>query len=299
MTPVRFAIRALAFLLAAGAWAASLPPTAAILFVGNSFTHAQYLPAVHYNGARVMDENQNQPPMRGVPGEPRPVGGIPGIFKELTDEAGFHYSVHCEVVNAMPLEFHYEHALGIIARPAWGAVILQGLSTEAIPESRGGRRQSFFKYATLLERAIHAANPATRVYLYETWPRANLVYPPGTPYHGLTVAAMAGDVRAGYEQEFNADGHFSGIARAGDAWVKAMTSGLAEANPNGAPRGQLDLWGPDQYHPSAPGAYLAALAIFHAVTGLDPQTLGPAERAARDLGVPAAAVTRLQAAAEW
>ena len=171
-----------------------------ILFVGNSFTHGKYLPVRTYNAKAVTDENAGLPetdPRAHHPvGEEGPFGGIPGIFKKLTDEAGLNYEVHIEAVSAKDLAFHYEHALSLIARPDWDAVVLQGYSTESLPVERGGKPERFQSYALRLEKAIHAVNPHAKVVLEETWPRADLVYPVSAPYHGKDIHDMVTDLRA-------------------------------------------------------------------------------------------------------
>src|SRR5690348_11216968 len=144
-----------------------------ILFVGNSFFHGAFQPVRSYNAAAVTDENA------GIPaGNPRsegtqgPYGGIPAIFKRITDEAGLNYEVHSELISGKPLEFHYNNALSVINQPKWDVVIMHDLSTGPVPAARTGNPESFTKFADLLEQTIHAANKSAAVYLYETWSRA-------------------------------------------------------------------------------------------------------------------------------
>src|SRR4051794_29023745 len=88
-------------------------PTIKILFVGNSYTFARVAPALQYNAANVKDltagynaidpTGPNSFPVgSGVPPspcatagsacfEPHNWGGVPGIFKRLTDQAGLDY----------------------------------------------------------------------------------------------------------------------------------------------------------------------------------------------------------------
>ena len=259
-----------------------------ILFVGNSFLHGRFLPVRRYNHAAVVDENADRPPgdPRAEAAEAGPYGGIPGIFKKFTDEAHLPCEVHIEAVSARTLAFHREHALHVIAQARWDAVVLQDYSTGPLPERRGGNPERFFTSVAQLEQAIHAANPQTRVYLYETWPRADLVYPPGKPYSGETVAAMADELHDAYERAAQQDGHVAGVAPVGDAWLRAIRSGVAQENPNlQREAGRLNLWGEDSYHPSVHGAYLAALVVFQQVMGEDPRRLGQGEQAAADLGI--------------
>ena len=274
-----------------------MPRPTVILFVGNSFLHGKYTPVLHYNAGAIKDENFGLPRAdpRAEIAEPGPYGGIPGIFKKFTEEAGVPYDVHLEAVSAKPLEYHYAHALPLIAQPQWDAVVLQDYSSGPLPEARGGKPGRFFKYATLLEQAVHGANPRARVYLYENWPRADLVYPAGAPYAGESVDAMTHDLRDAYTREFTGDGHFAGVLPVGEAWLRAIQTGAAQANPFlPGQDDRMDLWAEDDYHPSAEGAYLATLVVYQRITGKDARGLGADEQAAADLGIDAADAVKLQ-----
>ena len=113
----------------APALAQTRPAPNVILFVGNSFFHGQYQPVLAYNAARVTDENYSlpstDPRCETSNGEPVIWGGIPGIFKELTEEVGLNYEVHFEIINAKSLQYHYENALSVIQQPRWNTVVLQ------------------------------------------------------------------------------------------------------------------------------------------------------------------------------
>lgn len=280
------------------------PPDQTILFVGNSFLHGRFLPVRHYNAAAITDENFSLPTTdrrsdNRPGGENGPFGGIPGIFKQLTDEAGQHYEVHIEAVSATPLEFHAKFALETLAQPRWNAVVLQEYSTYPLPSERGGKRDKFVASTGLLEKAIHAANPTARVYLYETPPRADLTFPEKAPYHAAPRFAMGTDLHEGYQRAFTEDGHFEAVVPVGDAWLSAMRTGVATENPYASGKtGQVDLWGSDHYHPGIHGAYLAALVLFQQFTGRGARTLGAEEKAAHDLGISPPDAVRLQTVAE-
>jgi hypothetical protein len=266
-----------------------------ILFVGNSFFHGSFQPVRSYNASAVTDENA------GIPaGNPRsegaqgPYGGIPGIFKKLTDEAGLDYEVHSELVSGRSLEFHYVNALPVINQARWDVVVMHDLSTGPVPVARTGNPDGFTKYAELLERTIHAANTAAAVYLYETWSRADLTYPVRGPYFGQPIETMATDLHDAYYRELAHDGHFAGLAPAGDAWMRAIHAGVAEADPTHPEAGKINLWGPDSYHPSIYGAYLNALVLFDQITGKDSRALGAQEKAAAELGIAPGIATTLQ-----
>ncbi len=283
---------------------ASTPSNAVILFVGNSFFHGRFMPVRGYNSEAITDENFSLPATdrrsdNRPGGENGPFGGIPGIFKKLTDEAGQHYEVHIEAVSATPLEFHAEHAMETIAQARWSAVVLQEYSTYPLPPERGGKRDQFIAGATRLEKAIHAANPTAQVYLYETPPRADLTFPEQAPYKDAPSFAMGSDLHDGYQRAFKENGHIEAVVPAGDAWVQAMRTGVAVENPYLPKKpGEVDLWGSDHYHPGVHGAYLAALVLFEQFTHRGAKTLGAEEAAARELGITAGDAARLQAVAE-
>ena len=268
-----------------------------ILFVGNSFTHGGNLPLRKYNAAAVEDEDFGlpRPDPRHESAAEGPHGGIPGIFQKFTVEKGLFYEVHEEAVSASPLEFHYRHALPMIAQAKWDVVVLQDYSTGPLPVRRGGHPERFLRSATRLEQAVHAANRHARLYLYETWPRADLTFLPKGPYFGEGIETMADDLHRAYYQEAAENGSFAGVAPVGDAWMRAIRAGVAQTNPLAeADGGKIDLWWGDHYHPSARGAYLAALVLFQEITGKDVRTLGADERAAADLGISPADATTLQ-----
>jgi hypothetical protein len=289
----------------AGAWLLillSLPGAAVaqtrMLFVGDSFTHGKYAPVLNYNAAAVTDENYGLPPTspryESLASEPGPWGGIPGIFKKFTDEAGLNYEVHLEAISAKSLQYHYDNALAVIAQPTWQKVVLQEVSTRPLPANRGGERAAFYSAVASLEQAIHAANSNAQVYLYQTWARADLTYPTGASYAGLPVDSMTQDLHRGYAQAATLDGHIMAVAPVGDAWLQAITAGLAERNPYSPVAGQIDLWASDYLHPSAWGSYLNACVLFYQLTGTDPRTLGASEQAAGALGIAPATAVALQ-----
>ncbi len=276
----------------------AIPPTT-VLFVGNSFVHGAFEPVLSYGTTLVTDENA------GLPADnPRserrggqtsgPWGGIAAIFETFTREAGLHYDVHVELVSGMPLRYHYEHALDVVAQPKWNVVVLQDLSTGPVLTTKLGSPADFERYTTLLEQAIHRVNPAAKVLLYETFSRADLTYPAGSPYAGKGISVMGDALHDAYYGELHREGHIAGLAPVGDAWLRAIRQGVAEANPYAPEPGKLDLWNVDNYHPSRWGAYLNACVFFATIAGGDPRTLGPGERAAVDLGIAPAQAQTLQ-----
>jgi len=164
------------------------------------------------------------------------------------------------------------------------------------------------------------ANAAAKLYLQQVWARPNMVNPPGTTtinprtgdatYNPLSPAATfyssleaaTADLKAGNERiaafaAADGTGGFTGIAPVGEAFMRAILSGLATPNmyaPDALTDGLIDLWFNDGTHPSVHGAYLSALTLFGTITGLNPMSLGLDEQAARDLGITPLDAARLQ-----
>ena len=290
MKTVLAALTIAALCLTGAPFPARAAPPLKILFVGNSFVHGAFEPVLSYDTKAVTDENAglpaSDPRSENRGGQPSgPWGGIAAIFKTFTQEAGLSYDVHVELVSGMPLRYHYDHALSVIAQPQWDIVVLQELSTGPVLTTKTGSPADFERYTKLLEEAIHRANPAASVLLYETFPRADLTYPAGAPYAGRSIGVMGDALHDAYDREARSEGRIAGVAPVGDAWLRAIRQGLAEANPYAPEAGKLDLWNVDNYHPSRWGAYLNACVFLETIAHRDARTLGAGERAAADLGI--------------
>jgi hypothetical protein len=278
-------------------------------------------------------------------------GGVPGIFKQLTVEAGLNYDVALSTRNAASLRGHLLNTANPnwdlqsnLRAQSWDKVVLQEQSDEALsPRTVGGvslasNFLSFRAYADLIEDYIHrgtalsyrerdidiaststvvrnvAANPnanaAAQIYLQQTWARPNLINAPGATtinpitgnatYSGApatsffaSLEAMTTELRANYAlgaQFAAADGTggFTDVVDVGDAFLRAVTSGVATRNmyaSDALTDGLIDLWFNDGTHASTHGSYLSALTLFGSLTGLDPIMFGASETAARDLGI--------------
>lgn len=277
--------------LALGCSSAPAPPPApvspaatTILFVGNSFIYgdpAGAAPVVKfYRPTTVTDLN----------GEG--IGGVPALFKAMTEQAGLRYDVSLETMPGAGLDAHYDRKLSVIAKP-YDVVLLQSYST--LDAKRPGNPDTLIKYTGLLAQALRAQNPEVDIRLVATWSRADQTYQAGGAWHGQPIDAMGLDLRRGYDAAAAAHGFKDGVIPVGEAWNRAIAAGLADANPyDGIGAGQVNLWAPDAYHGSAHGYYLEALTIFGKVTGRDPRTLGAADPVAREIGIDAATASALQ-----
>ena len=172
-------MKSLACLALAVAGACSFAPAPAhadpvkILFVGNSYTFGRLDPVMSYNAANVHDLTQafyNVNQAGTNPWEPHPWGGVPGIFKKFTDEAGLNYDVSISARNAASLRGQFLDTANSdwklrenVASQKWDDVVLQEQSDAALPAGRGKNANlaQFDAYAGQFERFIHKGTAQT------------------------------------------------------------------------------------------------------------------------------------------
>lgn len=273
-------ITALAALLMLATPASAKEEPRTILFIGNSFTQGATSAVMRYRPDSVTDLN----------GEG--VGGIPALFATFAEQAGQAWEVAHETRGGATLGFHLNERRDRIDAP-WDVVVMQQYSV-LDPERPGDVAQTAAD-APALARMFTQANPAADVYLMAAWSRADQVYREEGHWHGRPIAAMALDLRRAMNVVDAASPAIDGVIPVGQAWNRAMRRGVADPNPyDGRAFGKVDLWSYDQYHASIEGSYLEALVVFGYVTGIDPRTLGPNEKAARDLGIAARVAQALQ-----
>jgi hypothetical protein len=275
---------ALVFSLIAPALAAAAPVS--ILFIGNSFVFGSRSAAMHYRAGTVRD--LNGPDARG-----ETIGGVPAIFKAFTQQAGLDYDVSLETAPGRGLDYHLAEKRALIERP-WDVVVMHGFST--LDRDRPGDPALLVATARDMTGLLLAQNPAAKIWLMATWSRADLTYPPGTPWHDKPIQQMGLDVAAGYALAQQASAPWIvGVIPVGLAWNRAIDTGIADDNPyDDVGASKINLWAYDHYHASAHGYYLEALLHFGAITGLDPRTLSSDNFVAEDLGISPAQARALQ-----
>jgi len=329
-----------------------------VLFVGNSYTFGRADPVMSYNTANVTDLTLDMwiaNPAGSNEDEPHPWGGIPGVFKKMTDQAGLEYDVSISARNAASLRGHYLNSnpagwdlRSNIASQRFDVVMLQDLSDEPLPTARSSNANLpyFNAYVDKIEAWVHAGNAETftetqlfggttatcqaitgasasacntvrsvptpnpharagaEVYLYQTWARPDMIAPNGSKAEGTTYTAaegletMTAELHDAYFQRAVANGRIEDVSAVGDAFLRAVTDGVAMRDPYVPEPGKVNLWWTDYFHPSKYGSYLSAAVHFMTITGINPLTLGPNEQAAADLGIEPDVAKQLQRVAQ-
>lgn len=251
-----------------------------VLFIGNSFTFGATSAALGYRADTVTDLNGDR------------IGGVPALFKLFTEEAGLNYSVSLETSPGKTLKWHWQNRHDVVDR-AWDHVVMQEYSV--LDPEDPGNPEKLIDYSDRFARLFEAANRDVDVSLTATWSRPDQTYPADGHWHGQPIQSMALDLRRGYDRAAQQSDAVDRVNPVGQAFNCAIEAGIADPNPyDGIGYDQIDLWGYDHYHAGTPGYYLEALTVFVGITGRDPRSLGPQERAAAELGLSPNQAVRLQ-----
>jgi len=269
---------AAALVLALGTTGAAA--SVSVLFIGNSFLFGSGSAVRSYRADTVTDLNNEG------------IGGVPALFKSFTQQAGLDYDVSLETRGGSGLDFHLANKLEVIGKRGWDTVVMHGFSLLDADKPRDPAKL----VATTKQMAdvLRAKNPSVAIYTMATWSRADHVYPAKGTWTGQPIEAMARDIRNAYDQAAAPAG-VKAVIPVGEAWTRAMQSGVADPNPyDGIEAGKLNLWTYDAYHASTHGYYLEALVIFGSLTGRDPRSLGDSECSGFELGLSRGEVKSLQ-----
>ncbi|MFA6152024.1 MAG: PKD domain-containing protein [Chitinophagaceae bacterium] len=149
--------------------------------------------------------------------------------------------------------------LGKIDMGTWDYVVLQEQSQRpAFPIAQV--ESEVFPYAKILNDRVRAKNPCGETIFYMTWGRKNgdadncPFYPPICTFSG-----MNDELRARYE--IMADRNDAMLSPVGAIWKSVRT-----ANP------ALELYVPDESHPSVAGTYIAACSFYTTIFQNDAST---------------------------
>lgn len=246
----------------------SIDTTLRILFVGNSYTRG-VTSITNYNTANVDDLN----------GDNR--SGIPGVLHKLAQEAGItNLEIGLEALGGAHLDAtHLAQKVHLIADGSWDLIVLQDQSDKTWTDLAGFRAG-----IEGLRDAIWAANPATQIYLYQTWGKPSRVLD-GTFSNPGGLRANQDIITAEHEAAYQ-DFALDGVVPVGEAFIRAVQLAVSDDPSTVEVTGITNVWFSDNTHCSDAGGYLSALMFARDLLGIDPESLptGPGTACA-DLGL--------------
>lgn len=142
----------------------------------------------------------------------------------------------------------------------WDYVVLQAQSQEAAL-SQTQMEQEVFPYATTLSNLVRQNNSCSQPLFYMTWGRQN-GDPNNCPFIPwvCTYQGMDNVIKSSYLSM--AENNLAELAPAGAVWRY-----LRDSNPS------INLYSPDESHPSMEGSYAAACALYTMIFKKDPTVL--------------------------
>jgi hypothetical protein len=161
---------------------------------------------------------------------------LPAMVELLARESGSPIATRTIAEGGFSLEDHWNRGLAqrTIAEGGWSVVVLQQ-GPSALPESQVNLREFTQRFDTEIRRA------GARTALYMVWPES-------------VRASVFDDVALSYTRA--AESVNGLLYPVGEAWRSAWRRDS-----------RLPLYGPDGFHPSNTGTYLAALVIYGQISG--------------------------------
>lgn len=193
------------------------------------------------------------------------VNDVPGLVEALSVAAGNRMDCRTVAFDGYSLEDHWNRgdARRTIAQGGWSTIVLQQ-GPSSLPESR----VLLVEYTRRF--SAEARQIGARTALYMVWPSADRL----SDFEGVKASYAAAAREVG--------GIFLPV---GEAWRAGWRWNA-----------RLELYGPDRFHPTPLGSYLAALVIYQKLSGKSPigmpATLTPPH--GKPLTIPASVAARLQ-----
>jgi hypothetical protein len=179
---------------------------------------------------------------------------MPGLVQQLAASVGDVLIQDENAEGSYSLEDHLsdENSIAKIKKGGWDYVVLQEQSTRPVREIDIVEAQTF-SIAAALDSIRKLANPVGDVMFYMTWGRK------GT-YEGLSFQEMNDLIGERYRtMQSNQNGLISPVG--------AVWSYLRNNSPG------IDLYDPDESHPSKAGSYLSACTFYASIFQKDPTAL--------------------------
>ena len=183
------------------------------------------------------------------------MNNMPIIFKEIATSKGKTVHVDSIVQGGKDLNYHasQERTYEKIRSKKWDYVIIQGHSNElAQPDSKVNK--ATLPYAQQLVDSVRQNNPCTQVVLYMTWgyKYGNPKWTPISSYDSMQYRIKSQYLR--FADILNAR-----ISPVGEVW-KTIRSNYDRIN----------LYDPDNHHPSLAGSYISACTHYTTIFGESP-----------------------------
>ena len=164
---------------------------------------------------------------------------LPAMVETLSRQAGTPVDTATVAVGGFSLEDHWNQgtAQRRIADGGWSIVVLQQ-GPSSLPENQANLRDWTARFDTVIRAS------GARTALYMVWPESN---------RREAFDAVSGSYARA------AEGVGGMLFPVGEAWRAAW-----RRDPD------VPLYGPDGFHPTATGTYLAALVIYQQISGRSP-----------------------------
>lgn len=176
---------------------------------------------------------------------------LPQLVAQLAASTGDYVTFNSNTPGGHTFQQHSTNAttLSLIAQGNWDYVVLQEQSQ--LPSFPIGQvESSVYPYAKKLDSLINAANPCAETVFYNTWGRKNGDaancgnFPPLCTYQGMDSLLQ---LRYG----FMADTNNAILSPVAQVWRYIRTNYPG-----------IELYNPDESHPSVAGSYAAACAFY-------------------------------------
>lgn len=228
-----------------------------------------------YAGAKTLLYSKTEPSADGywhfVDGKPKKWGikvlfignsftfysNIPGIFGELAKGAGKNVTVESVTNGSWTLskfadktdEYGAKVHAKLTASDDYDAIILQDQSTRPLANKTG-----FVSGIKAMADKINSTQKSCRIYLYATWG-----FEEYASKNNMTIPKMEAKIRAEYASAAKEIG--ATVCNVGKAFTEVYTENK-----------DINLYYPDNKHPSYTGAFLSACVHVSTILGIDPRT---------------------------
>jgi hypothetical protein len=183
------------------------------------------------------------------------MNNMPFIFKEIAENKGKKMFVDTVVEGGKNLEYHasQNETFQTINSRKWDYVVVQAHSNElAQPDTKVDKNT--LPFAQKIIDSVRANNPCTQVLLYMTWG-----YKYGNPKWSPIATYDSMQYRIKNQYIRFADLLNTQLSPVGEVWKHIRT------NHSG-----INLYDPDNHHPSLEGSYLSACTFFASIFGESP-----------------------------